>query len=252
MLHAGIAAGARVGWNRLPGVRNRLVPVLGMLGILMAAACSTTVTGTASVLDTPTSGRTIGTPSAADPTRTSVTDPSTTVPSTTVPSSAEATGTDPSTADPSTADPSSGEATGGPATGVPEELYGPIDLGPSSDGFLFFRTPSGNISCGMIDTVDFGSARCDVVEHTYPDPPTPECDVVGVSTGSAEVGADGPGVVGICAGDTVADPAAPVLQYGTNAGAGPYVCRSAEDGVTCANLDTGHGFQIARASYRVF
>ena len=54
-----------------------------------------------------------------------------------------------------------------------------------------------------------------------------------------------------CAGDTVYDPRAPVLAYGSTWSLAGLSCASRATGLTCRNRD-GHGFFLSRASWRVF
>jgi hypothetical protein len=55
----------------------------------------------------------------------------------------------------------------------------------------------------------------------------------------------------VCAGDTVAMPGAPILDYGRSVTAGGITCTSAQSGMTCVNLD-GRGFKVARARQSLF
>lgn len=130
-------------------------------------------------------------------------------------------------------------------------LSGPIAVGPGPDGYLSFQSPSGNIFCGMYDGPMAG-VRCDLVDASYPDLTPVACDFGDFHPGTASIDGDGEAAVGACISDTVIDPSAVVLPYGSNAGAGNAVCHAAEDGVTCGNLVTGHGFQVSRTAYRTF
>jgi hypothetical protein len=55
----------------------------------------------------------------------------------------------------------------------------------------------------------------------------------------------------MCHGDTVADPSAPVIPYGTQWRAYGFVCTSQTTGLTCVN-SAGHGFSLSRAVQKVF
>ncbi|MBR0673208.1 DUF6636 domain-containing protein [Neoroseomonas soli] len=108
-----------------------------------------------------------------------------------------------------------------------------------------FQLPSGNIHCAVHE----GTLRCDVMNFTYARPPRPPgCDL---DWGGA-VSLGGKGVVQvICHGDTVADPANPVLGYG-QAWQGPgMACTAARTGLRCTNGD-GRGFEMSRGRLRVF
>ncbi len=194
-----------------------------LIGVL-AVGCVSTVPGRGAIAaNTSSGGKKLGTRSAPSVQPTAPTAPS---------ESASTAGGTPET----------------PTAAVPESA----DLGPDAAGFVQFRTPSGNIMCGLIDGTDFGAARCDIAEWTFEPPPAGECGQLNFSAGSAEVDAEGPAYLGLCAGDTVSDPTSPVLEYGRTAGMGRFGCVSAENGVTCINHATGHGFRISRASYDLF
>jgi hypothetical protein len=109
-----------------------------------------------------------------------------------------------------------------------------------------FKSPTGNIGCML----DASYARCDIRERSWPQPPKPgNCDL---DWGNAlAVSAGRPGTI-VCAGDTVFDPAAPVLPYGQRTRQSSIVCASAESGVTCTHEASGHGFFLSRDSYRLF
>ncbi len=114
--------------------------------------------------------------------------------------------------------------------------------------YISFRAPSGNIAC-MMDMWDGGAARCDIREYTPSFPGRPGWCEQDYGFAFA-VGASGPGVV-VCAGDTVFEPGAGVLQYGRSVTLGPVTCISERTGMTCTNRQ-GHGFTVARAAQRVF
>jgi hypothetical protein len=52
--------------------------------------------------------------------------------------------------------------------------------------------------------------------------------------------------------DTVNDPRAPVLRYGSSRRFGPFRCTSRRTGLTCRSRVSGHGFFLSRARQRVF
>lgn len=108
-----------------------------------------------------------------------------------------------------------------------------------------FQLPSGNIHCALFD----GRLRCDVLNFTYPRPPRPRgCDLDW--GGAVELGAKGMPALP-CHGDTVANPAAPVLGYG-RAWQGPgMACTASTAGLRCVNGE-GRGFEMARAGLRMF
>ena len=129
-----------------------------------------------------------------------------------------------------------------------------VSLGGSSalaaSGADTFRMPSGNIYCAYehYDSAPIG-LRCDIRTGVKPLPPKPKyCDVdwgvgfVMSRRGPAQI---------LCAGDTVADPKAPVLAYGTTRRFGVFSCSSSTAGLRCVNT-TGDGFFMSKAhSYRL-
>lgn len=52
--------------------------------------------------------------------------------------------------------------------------------------------------------------------------------------------------------DTVADPRAPVLRYGTTRRFGAFTCTSRRSGLTCRSTRSGHGFTVSRQSQKLF
>jgi len=111
----------------------------------------------------------------------------------------------------------------------------------------YFETPSHNIGCYL----DSRSVRCDIRERDWSPPPEPKsCIKFGVDWGQGiAVGAHRASFV--CAGDTTLGGPG-LLGYGHSARRGPVYCVSRTAGITCSNSDTGHGFFMARARYRLF
>jgi hypothetical protein len=116
----------------------------------------------------------------------------------------------------------------------------------AANGFHFFHSPSGNIDC----LVYKDQARCDIRQHEFRAPARPKrCDLEWGS--SIAVGKSSKHGGFACVGDTVRDPSAKSLPYGKSIRAGGMRCTSRTDGVRCANA-AGHGFLIARRSYKLF
>jgi hypothetical protein len=90
-------------------------------------------------------------------------------------------------------------------------------------------------------------ARCDIGRHTWKAPPKPASCHLDWGFG-LELSRQSRFV---CAGDTVAG-SPYVLRYGHSVRFGNKVCTSRRVGMVCRNADTGHGFRLARASYRRF
>jgi hypothetical protein len=115
--------------------------------------------------------------------------------------------------------------------------------------YVGFRSPTGNIHCSLYTWEEGTEARCDLRELTpsYKKfPGTCELDW-GASFG---VMSGGKGYL-VCAGDTVMDPANPVLGYGQAVSLGGISCVSAKTGITCTNAE-GHGFSVAKAKQKLF
>lgn len=173
---------------------------------------------------------------------------STSTPSTTAPTTTEqptTTGPPAPTAMPTTAQPA---ATAPPTSPPPPPSAAPR-AGPEyfsneyGSSIAAFTSPSGNISCGILD----GNAGCLVFDNSWDVPPPDEyCDATW--GGSVEV-ENGPGRL-TCVGGLLAD--GPALPYGYEIEFGPILCRSEESGVTCDNQETGHGFKINRASFNLY
>ncbi|MEQ3552549.1 serine/threonine-protein kinase [Pseudonocardia nematodicida] len=111
---------------------------------------------------------------------------------------------------------------------------------------LRFRSPSGNIACAQ----EPFAVRCDVLERTWEVPPVPASCAQAYGTGAQLAGA-APGSL-TCVGDTIADPALPVLEFDRALRTGEVTCVSRSTGVECRNTTTGHGIAVARASYRLY
>lgn len=144
---------------------------------------------------------------------------------------------------------STASSTASSATGTPTTPAGQPH-GPS--GLLGFTTPSGNIACYVTsgtpgDPTDPGEARCDVAEDTWNAPPPP-ASCAGDWGHSVTVGPGGATLA--CVTDSAANDN--VVAYGTTQVRGAFSCSVAQTGVTCTDLDTGHGFAVASAQYRLF
>jgi len=112
---------------------------------------------------------------------------------------------------------------------------------------ISFRSPTGNIHCMIFSGADAGT-RCDLSEFTQSYPRPADCDL---DWGFAfEVSAAGLAAP-ICAGDTVIDENATVLDYGHSVVGSGITCTSAKTGMTCVNAD-GHGFTVARSRQKAF
>lgn len=109
-----------------------------------------------------------------------------------------------------------------------------------------FLTPSRNIGCA----ISTASVRCDIIEQSYDLPEKPDdCD--GDYGKSVSVGLEGIASF-VCVTDTVVDPGAPVLQYGTSTEVGDFGCTSTEEHIACYHLGSEHGFELSRESPALF
>lgn len=121
----------------------------------------------------------------------------------------------------------------------------------NSGSWATFQSPSGNIACVIGDLGGNGalSAECDILYHTYPTPAAPASCPLDYGDRFI-VGASGKSTLG-CHGDTLADPGAAVLPYGTSITYGSMACTSSTSGMRCDNQDTGHYFTVASAAYQL-
>jgi hypothetical protein len=107
--------------------------------------------------------------------------------------------------------------------------------------------PSRNIGCVM--SSPNGVVRCDIRQRDWA-PPAKPADCM-YDFGQGLILGGGGTAFFVCASDTAVG-VGPVLPYGSTIRQGPFECRSAESGVECTNLDSGHGFLLSAAEYRLF
>ncbi len=119
----------------------------------------------------------------------------------------------------------------------------------AADPLEFFKSPTGNIAC-LFDLGEQVSVRCDLAQlnRSFTNQPGDCGEDWGDSFGVGETSRRG---AVLCHGDSVADPAAQVLDYGSTISHFGIVCASSKAGMTCQN-NAGHGFTIARKSQSVF
>jgi hypothetical protein len=122
-----------------------------------------------------------------------------------------------------------------------------VTAGTAAAGIVSFRMPSKNIECAEF-TDARPTLRCDIRSGLKPLPPKPaSCEfdwgagfIMG-RRGSAQVS---------CVSDSIHDPSARVLLYGTTWRHDGFSCRSSRAGLRCRNAG-GHGFFLSREhSYR--
>ncbi|TSA80820.1 hypothetical protein FNU79_15920 [Deinococcus detaillensis] len=121
-----------------------------------------------------------------------------------------------------------------------------------SDGFAL---PSGRIQCQFSDEKTPPALSCEVQLAQFR-PPTRPADCPLAWGDSLGLGVTGKAYF-VCHGDTVFDPLRPALAYGNTwrtpglTPNGRIICQSRPSGLRCTNAD-GHGFELARAYYRLF
>ena len=125
---------------------------------------------------------------------------------------------------------------------------GKVDTG----GKAQFTSPTGNIFCSIAaGDVPRG---CEVRDGRATPPPG-TCD--GVGGGAKDVGRiewEGGTPKPVCNSDTMFQPGAQVLQYGSVAQVpgSPFQCVSETLGMTCVNTDSKKGFFLAKGAYSLF
>ena len=99
-----------------------------------------------------------------------------------------------------------------------------------------FQTPSGNIHCRQVGK----ALRCDILSGLTPEPEK-RCELDWTGLTLDREGRARPQ----CAGDTVADRDAPVLEYGEHWQRNGRRCVSRESGLYCRNFGGWH-FKLSR------
>jgi hypothetical protein len=116
-------------------------------------------------------------------------------------------------------------------------------------GLAEFNTPSGNITCAMLD--DPANVVCQAQQFSFHIPSKPascQNDWAGyfgfVARGQVSVGA--------CVGGPEFGPTTMVLSYGSAIQQSGIGCRSESGFLACADLTTGHGFAVNRDSLKSY
>jgi hypothetical protein len=92
-------------------------------------------------------------------------------------------------------------------------------------------------------------ARCDIIDNDWSPPPRPaDCEW---DYGQGVAITPGEPAYFVCAGDTTFGPD-DVLAHGESITAGTLRCESAESGISCRDVESGHGFSIALEAYQLF
>ena len=115
----------------------------------------------------------------------------------------------------------------------------------ASAAFTLFQTPSGNTGCAITGK----SVRCDLLRNDAAKPPRPaSCEFEwGNSFGLDRTGR----AKRLCNSDTVFDPDARVLAYGSSISRKGIKCTSRSSGLRCKNR-SGHGFKLSREAQKLF
>jgi hypothetical protein len=122
----------------------------------------------------------------------------------------------------------------------------PAGSGALGTGLVGFSSPSHNLGCYL----DTSQVRCDARSHTWQFARPRNCPTeTDYGQGLFVTRRSSRGGV-VCAGDTALG-AKLILRYGHSIRRGTIRCASARAGITCRNA-RGHGFFIARTTYRLF
>ncbi|MCV7075985.1 DUF6636 domain-containing protein [Mycobacterium szulgai] len=124
-----------------------------------------------------------------------------------------------------------------------------------ADDEIDFRSPSGDILCSMTRGHDIndqarygkGAVACQVLNHTYPQPPLEDCPVAGREYDLDQGSRPSLG----CQGGVIVDPPPPTLDYGQTRSVGTITCDVEPSGVTCTDSSTGHFLRLSRDSYQL-
>jgi hypothetical protein len=124
-----------------------------------------------------------------------------------------------------------------------------------ADDEIDFRSPSGDILCTMTQGHDIndparygkGVVACQVLNHTYPQPPLADCPVAGREY-DLEQGT--PPSLG-CQGGLIVGTLPPKFDNGQSWSVGTITCDITPPGVTCTDSSTGHFLRLSRDSYQL-
>jgi len=109
--------------------------------------------------------------------------------------------------------------------------------------------PWKNIAGQMFSIDKQDTLRCDLAQMAAKPKRPADCEL---EWGDAfEVASRGVNAARICHGDTVMDPALPVLGYGDIWQRNGFTCTSEPSGITCFNADR-HGFSLSKARQELF
>ncbi len=117
----------------------------------------------------------------------------------------------------------------------------------TADDLVSFSSPSKNIYCiGVNSETEGGSVDCELLTRSNDEPSLKRPDDCDLEWGNRFfVGSDGKASM-VCAGDTLRDKGAIVLDYGKGLDRFGIHCTSSQGGIECIN-DDQHGFKISKA-----
>jgi len=130
---------------------------------------------------------------------------------------------------------------------------GPGQAMRPTPGIAEFNTPSGNITCAIVNDNPGGPAdvQCTAAQFSFHIPPKPaSCQ----NNWAAYFGVVGGGQanVGACVGGQEFGPTTQTLPYGSTIEDGGIGCRSESGFLACADLTTGHGFAVNRDTIKTY
>ena len=119
-----------------------------------------------------------------------------------------------------------------------------------------FKLPGNNIYCQLVEHRAPEPAfdtylRCEIASELKPMPPRPKDGSCDLDWGGGLVLLKASKTKVLCAGDTIAGPTHPTLQYGETWKKSGFTCQSSRKGLTCINLKK-RGFFLSRQEWRSF
>ncbi|MFI8569307.1 DUF6636 domain-containing protein [Rhodococcus sp. NPDC078407] len=133
-----------------------------------------------------------------------------------------------------------------PPTAEPQTTYAAIG------GAYYFSSPDGLFQCGIVPLANRTEAGCQGT--TTPVPPRPDDCMISWGNG-IRVTNEGPAAF-MCAGGAVytsgGETIDPPLAVGASIAEAGFTCTSAENGISCVDDATGHGFRIAPDSNELY
>ncbi|HEY3605662.1 MAG TPA: DUF6636 domain-containing protein [Sporichthyaceae bacterium] len=146
--------------------------------------------------------------------------------------------------------PSAETSTVAPSLAPQAEILGTTvsDEVPYTDeaGVVTFTSPAHDINCAITDAPHV--ATCQLPTFSYKPAGKNQCKGNGVWGSTLELTAAKP--IFVCATDAVV--ATKALDYGKRIEDQDLICVSKQDGITCFNARTNHGFRVAQGYYTVY